>query len=316
MDGMEDLFYEYLDDFVLADTPEKYAYAVLAFTSELKDSHVQVVLHVYDLFGKYQIPVDIASYYDSYIVTGIWDGFEKRTELLPGDILVSVNGESVDDLARERGRYVSVSSEERSAMSYAPVLLAVDSEEGNEIGIIRKGTAMTVTSQGTSSNGKSGGNLEESGILEGNIGYIEAGSIKSARELDRLMKDYEDTDGLIIDMRRYPGINMTGSFPSYFLKKKTGFCAFTTPDMQKPGCFLVNEGIYEPEEVPYRYDEKVVILTDEFTVSHGEFVVMLLSEGKKVTVMGGTTNGTDGNITVLPIPGGKVAFTSIGIFWA
>jgi C-terminal processing protease CtpA/Prc len=65
-----------------------------------------------------------------------------------------------------------------------------------------------------------------------------------------------------------------------------------------------------------RYTGRVVILVDETSISQPEFTAMALRAAPGAMVVGSTTAGADGNVSVVPLPGGLTTnITGIGVFY-
>lgn len=138
------------------------------------------------------------------------------------------------------------------------------------------------------------------------------------------METFTDTDGLIIDLRQYPAHNsITYELAGYLVEEKNKhFATVSRPLQFRPNVFVnltqVKSGGVNGLGVgtgAYFYENDVVVLMDEGTISAAEFAVMSLLNGSNVTVMGNNSIGADGNIVRLPLPGGiTMIFTGLGIY--
>ena len=64
------------------------------------------------------------------------------------------------------------------------------------------------------------------------------------------------------------------------------------------------------------YNGKVVILVDEVTQSQAEYTTMAFRTAPGAIVIGSTTAGADGNVSMVPLPGGLSSYISgIGVFY-
>jgi len=137
------------------------------------------------------------------------------------------------------------------------------------------------------------------GMLPGNIGYMFWGEIPEAglpfteEIMDRMMADFADTDGIIIDIRDNDGGEdeagrliagyFTNDEPLYMLSR-----------------YKIGPGVddFEPMRewrVPSRaepaYNKPVVVLMDRYCISAGETFALALRTLPQVTMVGDTTNG-------------------------
>ncbi len=133
-------------------------------------------------------------------------------------------------------------------------------------------------------------------IRDHNIGYIHFDEFRAASaKLDDLLKNYPDVNGYIVDLRHNNGGDVSHSFSflgrftpedKLFLRSKTK--NGKGPDDYTPwfDWYLKSSGTF--------IDKPLVILTDRYTVSAAERMVMAAKTLTMVTVIGETTNGTFG----------------------
>ena len=101
------------------------------------------------------------------------------------------------------------------------------------------------------------------------------------------------------------------------MEESLPFAHLSFPTHTHPGARerrLINQYIARS---PYAfiYDRSVVLLIDEQTFSHPEWVVMSFRTAPNVTVIGPFSMGSNGDITTLPLPGGiDIWFTSLGVY--
>ena len=139
-----------------------------------------------------------------------------------------------------------------------------------------------------------------------------------------MMRDLEDTDGLIIDLRQGVNPNLgidLVNLCQYFCEDYQTAAQLIKPTQSFPGSYVsdfIMSGSTDSERKisgKYYYSNPVMILTDETVVSSEEYAIMLMRTGKNVIVMGGETLGADGNIAYLPLPGNlQITFSSLGIY--
>ena len=64
------------------------------------------------------------------------------------------------------------------------------------------------------------------------------------------------------------------------------------------------------------YKGKVIILVNELTQSQAEYTTMALRVAPNATVVGSTTAGADGNISVINLPGSiRTMISGIGVYY-
>ena len=79
-------------------------------------------------------------------------------------------------------------------------------------------------------------NPYKNGLLKDNIGYIDPSSLKEG-ELEKLMETFKNTDGIILDLRYYPSVNLVYLLAEYIKPQPTVFAwaGFANPAL--PGSF-------------------------------------------------------------------------------
>lgn len=108
---------------------------------------------------------------------------------------------------------------------------------------------------------------------------------------------------IIIDLRCYPGDFMVYDFGELLVPKSTEFCKAAIADLQHPGTFLYTHPGAVGSFNPLYYKGKVIILVNENTQSQAEFTAMAFRIAPNAIVIGSTTAGADGDISIINLPG-------------
>jgi C-terminal processing protease CtpA/Prc len=184
-----------------------------------------------------------------------------------------------------------------------------------EIGILRENVEMVFTVVGvTNWTGFSPRATVSHMIMDNNIGLINPlihGDVHS------IMAEFAATDGIIIDLRQRPSWPWFLEMRQYLMEEPLPFAYISRPSQTHPGTRsdnFVNQ--YIPRS-PYAfvYDRPVVLLMDEQTFSHPEWVIMSFRVAPNVTVIGPYSMGSNGNVAQLPLPGGiTMIYTSLGVY--
>lgn len=123
----------------------------------------------------------------------------------------------------------------------------------------------------------------------------------------------DDYDKVIIDMRSYPSGET--ELLAKLMTSPVAFARFTRPNLLRPGEFVELSGSCYPATSTCP-DRRIVLLVDESTQSHAEFVSMWLQNNPNVITLGTQTSGADGNSTAIPLPGGfHMSFTGLGCLY-
>jgi len=247
--------------------------------------------------------------------------------LMPGDVILRVNGVDINAIIAEKLNYVSYPNEEKALfyLTYYMILRQKSNYLLMGIHILRNGIEIEVEVE--TINRQQYQTLFNTPIstmaherLDNNIGLINPSRLQNG-STQYIMEYFADTDGLIVDLRQRPG---ESSFhlilANYLVEEPKPFFKLTKPSQSIPGVFKELQRGYSGagwwlDSDTYFYDKPVVLLMDERTFSFGETTIMSLRNGSNVTVVGSNSMGANGDIRRLPLPGGvTMNFSSVGVF--
>lgn len=318
-----------LDDFLpqLIEAKDAVAYhkTIERLVEHIQDSHGFIRdKHKVRLgyIGKYQAAVQVRFIEGKPIIAAYYDDkLGKETGLKIGDVITKVNGVPVVQMIKERSPQIAASNQAIKLRNIAFMLLRTTSQK------------LTLTVQ--HSNGKieqvevkcyASRKLKRSidwgttpdknyKLISPNVGYVHMGKLKLS-EIKPLFKEFKDTKGLIIDLRTYPESFPVINFAGKLYPKPKVFAHFAYPNVETPGLFTTRKGYKTGRKNKNYYKGKVVILINEMTQSSAEYHTMAFRQAPNATVIGSTTAGADGDITMLTLPGGiRTMFTGLGVYY-
>jgi len=153
-------------------------------------------------------------------------------------------------------------------------------------------------------------------ILSGNIGYVNMGLLMQA-DVPAMIAALKDTRAIVFDQRNYP--NFTLYLIAQWLNPVArDFVKFTSPDYRRPGSveWTVTLQAGPSARRQDNYKGRVLILCDERTQSQAEFTIMALRTAPDAVVVGSTTAGADGNVSLIELPGAIRSYISgLGVFY-
>jgi len=236
------------------------------------------------------------------------------TGLMPGDVILAINSRDIDHITADMLRFLSYPNDEK-ALAYLSRLGLWSQTSDMTVTILRDDARLQLEVEfyGWETNDA----MPSHERLESNIGLINPAHL-SHNEIHDIMRDFADTDGLIIDFRQYPSDFIAYSLAEYLVEQNQLFAIVSSPSISVPGVFKdsfrgYSGGVRSPEA--YFYENPVVLLMYEWTISRPEFTIMSLRNGSNVTVMGNNSIGADGNVTILPLPGGiSMVYTGLGVY--
>jgi hypothetical protein len=324
LDIIDGCWHEILLDFIprMLEGSDRLSYhqTLAALSSKLRDAHIwfEDMPFFGDTFGIYSVNVVLHEAEGRLVVPA---GTPHRV-LMAGDVILRLDGKDINDVAEEMLPFLSYPNDGR-ALSYisfySDILRSRNSiinidvlRDGGEVSLEIRGSYRLGAFRYTHPRPASSHQL-----LENNIGLINPSRLVRG-SIQRIMAEFADTDGLIIDLRQYPSWFMPFELGEYLIEENQLFAIISRASQFLPGVYMdltymYSGGIQSPEA--YYYDKPVVILMDERTMSQPEYTIMSLRNGANVTVMGDNSIGADGNVTVLPLPGGiTMWYTGLGIY--
>jgi carboxyl-terminal processing protease len=147
-----------------------------------------------------------------------------------------------------------------------------------------------------------------------NIGYVNMLNLQTT-DVNAMYNDLKNTTSIIFDIRNYP--NGT-AWPIANLMFPNSICIskFTTPDVTYPGTFYWYYDYLGVNGNPTPYTGKVIILFNEETQSQAEYSCMILDAMPNHIHVGSQTAGTDGNVTYFKLSQDiHAGYTNLGTYY-
>ncbi|WP_354580858.1 S41 family peptidase [Hymenobacter sp. UYP22] len=306
--------------FVAADTPLRYRHAVLVLAGRLQDGHATLAPDplLEQEMGTYLVPAAVQFIGQQVVVQRVRP--DAPSPLKPGDIITHVKGQPVAELVRQRLPETPGSNRAARLRQIAREMLFSPAPE-LALAIIRDGQPLRVVapSRLIATLPPVPRAIADSmyRLLTPTIGYIDMAQIRK-QKLPRMMQALRQTQGIVVDLRNYPGDFVPHELASYFLAQPTLFAQYSQFDSRFPGRFLTSE----PDTLLPRpgaerpYTGQLVVLVNATTLSLGEFTAMALRATPHCTILGSQTAGADGNRTRIVLPGGLVTgMSGLGVFY-
>lgn len=339
----DQVLYDKIHELALQSDKESYVLSIANLTTYIHDSHGFFndnfkVLQQH--FGAYKAKASIFNI-DGQIVIA---GREDKSPLKIGDIVVAIDGTTIEKIIEECNKYISVSDKNRFTNAFDYYLLR-STKEIAEIEVIRNDEKLTLNVPcyyNSNYDVKRLGQDEKSGlVIDKKIGYINISTLKGG-DLDKLMKKFKGTEGLIIDAR-FDNAKMSEyikfiNYPigEYIKPESSEYQQFYASNSFEPGKFIKStsnssgRGFIEEQldtgfdsitfskifdngiirtisgkvKNRYQYNGKVIILMNECTQSYLETMVMSFMDAPNATVIGTPSAGANGNVINITLPGG------------
>lgn len=151
-------------------------------------------------------------------------------------------------------------------------------------------------------------------LTEDSIGYVDGSSLQIS-DIPVMKETLREARGIVLDMRGYPSEFIVYDVADFILPDSVVFSELAMCDFNNPGTFYWADPLYAGGGDPNPYAGKVAILVSESSISSSEFHTMAWRLAPEAMVFGHTTNGADGNVVSLTLPGGiQTMFTGLGIY--
>nr|WKN37351.1 S41 family peptidase [Tunicatimonas sp. TK19036] len=307
---------DFIPKMVSVEDELSYKLTLLELIGKVQDTHANIwqrdaVLE--EFWGGNIVPVELKMAEDQVVISKVFPGFDGVDALQIGDIITEVNGQPVDSLITEKSVYAPASNRPTQLRDVLRRLLRTN-EDSLTLTLQGKG-AQVVASVPASSVNFWKNDTPSHTLLEDSIGYIYPGSLARG-EIDTIMADFMNTQGLIIDLRCYPSDFIVFSLSKYLMPQPTPFVSFTHGSIEAPGLFTFTDPLMVGEEREDYYQGDVVILINETTQSQAEYTTMALRVAPNATVVGSTTAGADGNVSEIILPGNiRTMISGIGVYY-
>ena len=331
-ENWHDVLPEYIYQMLNVNDQHSYDLILASMTAKLRDPHVSFTdtEYIAEELGEYLVPANMMMI-EGYPVVAIT--YAEDCQLQIGDSIHKLNGQEIWEIIKERQKYISTSTDEKVRSRVLNGYLLTSHEQMMEITVLRDGKEQTFEVKGYTRQEvyeqireyASRAQIITSTILEGNIGYIQMGTLAETN-VNETMKKMAETDGLILDLRVYPHYNAALLMQRY-LSKGVGKVSMKwgDPVPYYPGAYQYQDqmmGRNTIESHKGEYSEKpVVVIIDEGTWSLGEYIAMIYRTNENVILLGENSVGSDGNRGTILLPdqttqGEKreLGFTCFGIY--
>jgi hypothetical protein len=303
----------------LARDEEEYRREMMALVARADDGHANLwsEMRIRPPVGDCALPASIRHIENAFVVERV--ATSDSSGLRAGDVLVSLDGRPVSDIAAHVRRYYGASNDSARMRDIANSLTrgecgsvsVVVQREGNQSLTAQRVAPVPQIAEATVRNDRPGGTFQ---LLSPEVAYLKLSSIKAA-DLRVYVEQVRDARVLVVDIRNYPSEFVVRALGSLLVDAPTPFARFTLPDLANPGAFRWGPTA-ELSPAAAGFTGRVAILVDETSQSQAEYTAMALRASPRALVVGSTTAGADGNISNVPLPGGlRAAISGIGVYY-
>ncbi|MGE0871521.1 MAG: S41 family peptidase [Kofleriaceae bacterium] len=249
--------------------------------------------------------------------------FSAIAALHVGDTVVAVDGAPVASFLAAAGERVSAATPLNRAVQQAARLAMFGAAQRSFTLRAPNGTMRTEQVTATGFNYPPSGPMHPSGWLADvgapSIYYLNLnGTLGGASEAELMAKlDQARTgDGLVIDLRGYPNVDVS-KLVSAIAATPIVSPWFDTPAWKAPAWFMMASSHYTQPVIATAFAPPVAVIVGPWTQSFAENTVMMMMARPDLRVVGRQTSGSNGNVTSVLLPGGfGMAFTGMRIRYA
>lgn len=278
------------------DTKDFY-YTLCQMVAALKDGHGNVYYQDLDRAG---LPFQVEWVEGQVVITAS----QEPENFKIGDIIVSVDGLSAEQILLDSEKYISGSPQWKRFRSQS---MFAEGPEGSKVTLeIKRGEEM-LEEEAIRSNQQRRELSDKPKIreLEEGIFYVDLNTA-GMKEINDKIQELAEAKGVVFDLRGYP--NGNHMVINHLLAEKDASMAWMKVPMI---IYPDQENISEYREVGWglsplkpKIEGKVVFLTDGRAISYAESFMSFIEHYKLAEIVGQPTAGTNGNVNPFVLPGG------------
>ena len=314
---------EYIPVFLEAKNELEYEMAALRIIGDIQDTHANLSRGADEIDkwkGVNYPPVHVRFIENKLVVTDFYrDDLKGQTGLEIGDVITKINGKDIDELVEEKSRYYPASNVPTQLRDISEDILRskstqleinyISGSEAEQLATLKlyPSDSLDLYRWYRPSDSKS------FKMLDNNIGFVTLQTIKP-EDIPQIKEEFKHTKGIIIDIRNYPSTFVPYRLGTYFTSSPSPFVKFSFGNIDNPGEFNFSNDAILPSEAN-TYQGKLVVLVNELSQSQAEYTAMAFRAGDNTTILGSTTAGADGNVSMILLPGGlQTSISGIGIY--
>jgi C-terminal processing protease CtpA/Prc len=307
----------YIRPIATARTKQEFTLEMFKLVGEARDTHANLWSTITERppVGLCNIPVVMRFIGVDAVV---WNVSDKASGLERGDVIDSIETQSVNELVQEWSPFYADSNEAARRRD-----IGLEMTNGVcgpvSVGIQRNNSHLQIASVRLKKNYKASEKVwhDRTGdafqLLSREVAYLKLSSVR-IEDVASYVERAASTKGMVIDIRNYPSAFVVFALGQLLVEKPTTFVRLTGAEASNPGAFhFLDDSMLTPG-TPH-YPGRIVILVDEQTQSSAEYTAMALRTAPGALVIGSQTAGADGNVSKIPLPFGLSTYISgIGVF--
>ena len=307
-----DVLNKYLPFFIHPTSQIDYINAIYALTAEINDSHGSMRTVKPYMFAAIFVQAG----------EGVMVKKSFSCQLHAGDIILSMDGKSIDAVIEERKRFVAASNEARRKYFVVSELNWWNNDEIDVVCLRGKDTIsvtltdFNLTKEIPNCTSEIKQHNYQHALSTKEIAYLDISEL-TAESITQKEDKIMSSKGIILDCRGYPICNSFYDKMSDILFSQPAFyMEIATLDIKEPGVFRFYHKFTHGNVNPNAYKGKLVILADSKTQSAAETAVMVFQQVPNSITVGSKSSGANGSATFFALPSGiETIFTGEGCYY-
>lgn len=300
---------QFIPEFIKVNSAPEYRMLIVRLISSIHDGHATIIDPLTNsLLGTNIIPVKLDYIQDRIIV------IKANTEntLKPGDILLAINGKSVDSIINQK-RSLTPASNERAKLHTIAKNILRSNDSVLAVTYNRDGQILC--------NSIKTDNIKTSHLKNDNISFQtyfnhQVYYFNLTSDIPTHIPMSIDAKGIIIDLRG--SLNFESDLDFEFLySKPIQFAKFAVPFL--PGVFVyqnhIQTTVTSSNSGKYFTGKTIIIINSE-TQSSSEFMAMCYGCAADAVIIGSQSAGANGDILTITLPGNiKTTISGLGVYY-
>jgi C-terminal processing protease CtpA/Prc len=315
---------QFLPRLIAAKDAPEYNLAIAEWLTHTADS--QAVMEgetISQYFGEAPVGLRLRVIEKQAVITDVLDPEAVQAGVKTGDVVKTVDGETLVDRFKRLAQFVSASTLQRlradvtkrvlNGPEGSSALLTLEDHAGNRKELTLKRSMRFADLVGAEEPG------EAVKLLRGGVGYADLRRLKR-NEVDAMFEKFRSAPASVFDMRGVPADDSIAAIAPRLTKEPDVPAAIVTgpiavaPDLQHGSVASPSSSYFFLETIGnselWKYQGKTVMLVDERTIGAGEQAGLILEAANKTEFIGSPTAGANSMLTNFAVPGGIVIWFS------
>lgn len=315
--------YEAIPEFVAADNETEYRKAIYRLVNQLKDTHASYPVTIdQHLFGAYRPMFRMMRINDTFMISSIRDEEHYEDPFVQGDIVLAIEGKAILPYYDSLQQYVCGGNEWSNQRFVCNALLS-RRDKTTRFTILRNQDTLYLQSHNIEYETLYRRELKQEEKkasktlyrwIDKDIAYLDLGPL-SHKKFKKNYNPIKEASVIILDLRNYPEQSLSIDIADNFVPLGSTFALSSYADTRFPGMIRY---CHASRRVGSKecFDGKIIVLVDENTGSYSEYLTMLLQSNPNTLVVGRSTSGAVGNVSLYKFPGNvEVIYTSLGMIY-